>query len=77
MNKINTIRQRIFTSYIETKVLNGEYIGDLLGEPLRLYDFNSILVSLRTYNEDNYYSLSEDDLKELEKDLSSLNKIQK
>jgi hypothetical protein len=77
MNRINTIKQRIFTSYIETLVLNGEYIGDLLGEPLRNWNYNSILVSLRTYTDENYYCPTKDDLKELEKDLALLNIIQK
>ncbi len=76
MSRINNIKRDILTRYIECKVLNGEYIKDIIGKPLNYWDYNKILITYEAYLESDMYQPSEDDKEEMRKDVALLEIIE-
>tara|TARA_R110002153_G_scaffold7929_4_gene34995 strand:+ start:3283 stop:3561 length:279 start_codon:yes stop_codon:yes gene_type:complete len=76
MSKINNIKRDILTRYIETKVLNGEYIKDIIGKPLNYWDYDKILIAFEAYLESDIYQPTEDDKEEMRKDVALLGIIE-
>lgn len=72
MSKINNIKRDILTLYIECKVLNGEYIKDMIGKPLNYWDYNKILITYEAYLESDIYKPSEYDIESMRKDVALL-----
>ena len=76
MSKINNIKRDILTRYIETKVLNGEYIKDIIGKPLNYWDYDKMLIAFEAYTESDIYQPTEDDREEMRKDVALLGIIE-
>ena len=76
MSKINNIKRDILTRYIETKVLNGEYIKDIIGKPLNYWDYDKMLIAFEAYTESDIYQPTEDDREDMRKDVALLGIIE-
>jgi|TARA_R110000744_G_C19202993_1_gene545169 hypothetical protein len=76
MTKKTTLRKRILTRYIECMVLNGIWIENVLGVALRKFNYKVLIDRMETHNEASgcSYVIDAEEIAELRKDLSVINK---
>ena len=76
LNKVSEVKRDILTRYIECKVMNGEYIKDMIGKPLRYWDYDKILMYFEGYVESDIYCPDELDKELMRQEVAMLNIIE-